>query len=95
MELSSRNFLKQQKLQYQCLVELHMPRKKKYLEVYLDSRLEDILEECLNDPNIKRQLITRRFREKASDVAKLAVYRFLEDMGKIPKLGRRSNNKES
>ena len=72
-----------------------MPGKKRYLYVYLDLRLEEVLGQCLSDPKVKRQLIAHRFKDDASGVAKLAVYRFLEDMGKLPVVGKRHGRKDS
>jgi len=74
--------------------KIEMSPKKRYLYVYLDPRLEEILEQCLEDPEVKKQLIVHKFKDKASGVAKLAVYRFLEDKGKLPSVGKHSRKKD-
>ena len=54
-----------------------MPR----FEIYLDPRLKPILEKQLKNPEIIKLLIRHQLKEDASGVAKLAVYKFLEDSG--------------
>lgn len=58
-----------------------MGRKVEYRQFYLPIRLDPFLEELLKNPKIKMELIKRGLKYDKASVAKLAVYKLLEDTG--------------
>lgn len=57
--------------------------RKKYKEIYIDRDLLPLLEELINDPEVKMGLLEFGLKSEATGVAKYAVRRLLKDKNKF------------